>query len=181
MGQVPQTDSVVRILAVPDIDECSFDRTCDHMCVNTPGSFQCLCHHGYLLYGVTHCGGKPARSPPPASQMLPAPQLFTLQMAVLVMRSPWVVIVHPTRQLPKASWETGPESSILATGCLRVSRSPGWLQTHTASGDPNSKPPSSLHFSRVATAGGTPPCQTLPPNSTLHSPSLFPETHLLSL
>ncbi|KAH0618822.1 hypothetical protein JD844_018312, partial [Phrynosoma platyrhinos] len=41
----------------PDIDECSFDRTCDHICVNTPGSFQCLCHKGYTLYGLTHCGG----------------------------------------------------------------------------------------------------------------------------
>lgn len=58
-----QTDSGSQTLALPDIDECSFDRTCDHMCVNTPGSFQCLCHRGYLLYGVTHCGGKPASSP----------------------------------------------------------------------------------------------------------------------
>lgn len=63
-----QTDSGSQTLALPDIDECSFDRTCDHMCVNTPGSFQCLCHRGYLLYGVTHCGGKPAISYPPASQ-----------------------------------------------------------------------------------------------------------------
>lgn len=53
------------IPVLPDIDECSFDRTCDHICVNTPGSFQCLCHHGYLLYGVTHCGGKPNSDPPP--------------------------------------------------------------------------------------------------------------------
>ncbi|PKU28049.1 signal cub and egf-like domain-containing protein 3 [Limosa lapponica baueri] len=41
----------------PDIDECSFDRTCDHLCINTPGSFQCLCNKGYTLYGLTHCGG----------------------------------------------------------------------------------------------------------------------------
>uniref|UniRef100_A0A493T459 Signal peptide, CUB domain and EGF like domain containing 3 n=1 Tax=Anas platyrhynchos platyrhynchos TaxID=8840 RepID=A0A493T459_ANAPP len=40
----------------PDIDECSFDRTCDHLCINTPGSFQCLCNKGYTLYGLTHCG-----------------------------------------------------------------------------------------------------------------------------
>lgn len=40
-----------------DIDECSFERTCDHICINSPGSFQCLCHRGYTLYGTTHCGG----------------------------------------------------------------------------------------------------------------------------
>lgn len=45
-----------------DIDECSFERTCDHICINSPGSFQCLCHRGYTLYGTTHCGGlQPAR------------------------------------------------------------------------------------------------------------------------
>lgn len=42
----------------PDIDECSFDRACDHLCINTPGSFQCLCNKGYTLYGLTHCGGR---------------------------------------------------------------------------------------------------------------------------
>lgn len=40
-----------------DIDECSFERTCDHTCINYPGSFECLCHKGYTLYGLTHCGG----------------------------------------------------------------------------------------------------------------------------
>lgn len=45
-----------------DIDECSFERTCDHICINSPGSFQCLCRRGYTLYGTTHCGGlQPAR------------------------------------------------------------------------------------------------------------------------
>ncbi|KAI2649440.1 Signal peptide, CUB and EGF-like domain-containing protein 3 [Labeo rohita] len=39
-----------------DIDECSFDRACDHTCVNSPGSFQCYCHKGYVIYGVAHCG-----------------------------------------------------------------------------------------------------------------------------
>uniref|UniRef100_A0A8B9JUF5 Signal peptide, CUB domain, EGF-like 1 n=1 Tax=Astyanax mexicanus TaxID=7994 RepID=A0A8B9JUF5_ASTMX len=39
-----------------DIDECSFERTCDHTCINYPGSFECVCHRGYTLYGFTHCG-----------------------------------------------------------------------------------------------------------------------------
>lgn len=41
-----------------DIDECSFDRACDHFCVNSAGSFQCLCRKGYVLYGLAHCGGE---------------------------------------------------------------------------------------------------------------------------
>lgn len=41
-----------------DIDECSFERTCDHTCINYPGSFECLCNKGYILYGLTHCGGE---------------------------------------------------------------------------------------------------------------------------
>lgn len=42
----------------PDIDECSFERTCDHTCINYPGSFECLCNKGFILYGLTHCGGE---------------------------------------------------------------------------------------------------------------------------
>lgn len=55
---VPTLTSSPRFFTPPDIDECSFDRTCDHLCINTPGSFQCLCNKGYTLYGLTHCGGK---------------------------------------------------------------------------------------------------------------------------
>ncbi|KAG8430266.1 hypothetical protein GDO86_018117 [Hymenochirus boettgeri] len=39
-----------------DVDECSFERTCDHTCINYPGSFACTCDKGYTLYGLTHCG-----------------------------------------------------------------------------------------------------------------------------
>ncbi|KAL4624973.1 signal peptide, CUB and EGF-like domain-containing protein 1 [Arapaima gigas] len=43
-------------IALTDIDECSFERTCDHTCINYPGSFECVCQKGYTLYGLTHCG-----------------------------------------------------------------------------------------------------------------------------
>ncbi|XP_010788447.1 signal peptide, CUB and EGF-like domain-containing protein 1, partial [Notothenia coriiceps] len=39
-----------------DIDECSFERTCDHTCINYPGSYECVCKKGHILYGLTHCG-----------------------------------------------------------------------------------------------------------------------------
>ncbi|XP_078196594.1 signal peptide, CUB and EGF-like domain-containing protein 2 isoform X9 [Callithrix jacchus] len=39
-----------------DVDECSLDRTCDHSCINHPGTFACACNRGYTLYGFTHCG-----------------------------------------------------------------------------------------------------------------------------
>ncbi|XP_070599693.1 signal peptide, CUB and EGF-like domain-containing protein 2 [Erythrolamprus reginae] len=38
------------------IDECSFERTCDHLCINHPGTFECICNEGYILFGFTHCG-----------------------------------------------------------------------------------------------------------------------------
>uniref|UniRef100_F7HK13 Signal peptide, CUB domain and EGF like domain containing 2 n=1 Tax=Macaca mulatta TaxID=9544 RepID=F7HK13_MACMU len=43
-------------LTVTDMDECSLDRTCDHSCINHPGTFACACNQGYTLYGFTHCG-----------------------------------------------------------------------------------------------------------------------------
>lgn len=45
-------------LPLADIDECSFERACDHTCTNHPGTFQCSCNKGYALYGFTHCGGE---------------------------------------------------------------------------------------------------------------------------
>jgi len=32
-----------------DIDECTSANPCEHDCVNTLGSFKCLCHQGYML------------------------------------------------------------------------------------------------------------------------------------
>lgn len=49
--------SLTRFL-IADIDECFFERTCDHTCVNHPGGFQCLCNKGYTMYGLAHCGGE---------------------------------------------------------------------------------------------------------------------------
>ena len=40
-----------------DVDECSQNDTCDHGCINYPGSFECICRPGYELYGITHCAG----------------------------------------------------------------------------------------------------------------------------
>ena len=34
---------------LPDIDECEDTDNCFQNCINTIGSYQCLCDHGYLL------------------------------------------------------------------------------------------------------------------------------------
>uniref|UniRef100_A0ABI7XG35 Signal peptide, CUB domain and EGF like domain containing 2 n=1 Tax=Felis catus TaxID=9685 RepID=A0ABI7XG35_FELCA len=49
-------NSTSGICGKPDVDECSLDRTCDHSCINHPGTFACACNRGYTLYGFTHCG-----------------------------------------------------------------------------------------------------------------------------
>lgn len=49
---------VICLILITDIDECFFERTCDHTCVNFPGGFQCLCNKGYTMYGLAHCGGE---------------------------------------------------------------------------------------------------------------------------
>lgn len=33
----------------PDIDECSTEHNCEHVCVNTDGSYKCACRDGYAL------------------------------------------------------------------------------------------------------------------------------------
>ncbi|XP_030872990.1 signal peptide, CUB and EGF-like domain-containing protein 2 [Leptonychotes weddellii] len=49
-------DKRVKRRLLMDVDECSLDRTCDHNCINHPGTFTCACNKGYTLYGFTHCG-----------------------------------------------------------------------------------------------------------------------------
>lgn len=43
-----------------DLDECSFSEfLCQHRCVNTPGSFSCICPPGYYVYeDGRSCEGK---------------------------------------------------------------------------------------------------------------------------
>ena len=41
-----------------DIDECSFNYTCEGACRNTIGSYMCECDVGFKLYSTKRCGGK---------------------------------------------------------------------------------------------------------------------------
>ena len=34
-----------------DIDECASHHECSHLCINTPGTFHCVCETGYQLAG----------------------------------------------------------------------------------------------------------------------------------
>lgn len=34
---------------ITDIDECSTNNPCAHVCHNTPGSYTCMCHLSYQL------------------------------------------------------------------------------------------------------------------------------------
>ena len=44
-----------------DIDECEIEAdNCDHVCLNTIGSFHCACQSGYILSTLNNrtCSGK---------------------------------------------------------------------------------------------------------------------------
>lgn len=55
---IPFTSYYCAVCMFLDINECELNTTCDHHCVNTPGSYYCTCREGYKIYGVTHCAGK---------------------------------------------------------------------------------------------------------------------------
>ena len=49
---------MIHFLTVSDVDECSESTSCDQnaFCINTDGSFNCMCMKGYSGNG-THCLG----------------------------------------------------------------------------------------------------------------------------
>ncbi len=55
------------VISLSDIDECAADRSlCQPYgsCENRPGSYLCVCNHGYVLSEDKHsCEGKPALIP----------------------------------------------------------------------------------------------------------------------
>lgn len=36
-------------LTCTDIDECESPGVCSHLCINSPGSYQCNCLRGYIM------------------------------------------------------------------------------------------------------------------------------------
>ncbi|KAF7659733.1 hypothetical protein LDENG_00293480 [Lucifuga dentata] len=52
-----------------DVDECSEQRPCSQECVNTAGSYVCVCREGFRLTGDSRsCQSLPAQSPPSPTQ-----------------------------------------------------------------------------------------------------------------
>lgn len=55
------------VASLADIDECAVDRSlCQPYgsCENRPGSYMCVCNHGYILSEDKHsCEGKPTLTP----------------------------------------------------------------------------------------------------------------------
>lgn len=44
-----------RVLCALDVDECVLNNGgCQHVCVNTPGSYECRCKHGFFLSDNQH-------------------------------------------------------------------------------------------------------------------------------
>ena len=41
---------IIHILHCLDINECTGDHGCHHLCNNTDGSFHCYCNPGYMLH-----------------------------------------------------------------------------------------------------------------------------------
>ncbi|XP_019906912.2 fibulin-2 isoform X2 [Esox lucius] len=50
IGEERDRDNTVEgPLETEDVDECQVYQACHHRCINTPGSFRCACHPGYVL------------------------------------------------------------------------------------------------------------------------------------
>ncbi|XP_061589794.1 epidermal growth factor-like protein 7 isoform X2 [Cololabis saira] len=57
-----------------DVDECQGRHPCDQQCVNTAGSYRCVCREGFRLAGDGRsCQSLPPASPPPPSSSPPPP------------------------------------------------------------------------------------------------------------
>lgn len=37
-----------------DVDECEGPDVCSHLCINSPGSYHCDCHPGYVMEANGH-------------------------------------------------------------------------------------------------------------------------------
>lgn len=63
-----------------DVDECREQHLCSQMCVNTAGSYRCVCEEGHALAGDGRsCQSLRPPVPPPPLHLTPAPPTQTSQ------------------------------------------------------------------------------------------------------
>ena len=48
----------ISIINFTDVDECDNAQSCEHICINTNGSYYCKCNDGYELHNSMFCHGK---------------------------------------------------------------------------------------------------------------------------
>lgn len=61
-GIISRIIDYYRVICVSDVDECqeSAVSPCQHQCLNTLGSYRCMCHPGYQLSGHRCIGQSPS-------------------------------------------------------------------------------------------------------------------------
>lgn len=104
-------------VCVSDIDECSINNgSCEHGCVNTQGSYECVCPPGKKLHwNKKDCVGKSSFQSSPYVLFLYHTKMFAISMVTLPRLSPrggqmpleWEVDTSCSAQLHQDRWGGG--------------------------------------------------------------------------
>lgn len=79
-------------LYMTDVNECK-SKVCDHMCVNSHGSFKCACYHGYELVHHIYC------KPDGTSMFWASTNRLLLSMQLVWISPSWFVFVDSVQPI----------------------------------------------------------------------------------